>query len=137
MKSISTLLAFITVVLLFSSCTSQSFMLTERDVANDGINPINKADFKMVANKPAGTNGDADAKWMAASKPHVVAASSRIARRTDAVALSAATTVEGHEILKREIEKAMKKDNTDSKPSKTKTRAKAKKQNSPGSNILL
>lgn len=112
-------------------------MLTERDVANDGITPIQKADFKMVANKPADAYVDADAKWMAASKPHVVATSSRIKRRTDAVALSAATTVEGHEILKREIEKAMKKEKPDTKPSKTKTRTKAKKQNNPDSNILL
>ncbi|MDX5417741.1 MAG: hypothetical protein LPK09_00895 [Hymenobacteraceae bacterium] len=137
MKSISNLLSFVTVVLLLSSCTSQSFMLTERDVANDGIDPIQKADFKMVANKPAEAYIDADAKWMAASKPYVVASSSRIKRRSDAVALSAATTVEGHEILKREIEKAMKKDKTDTKPNKTKTKAKAKKQNSPASKILL
>ncbi|MBD1398980.1 hypothetical protein H9Q13_17560 [Pontibacter sp. JH31] len=135
MKSNFNLLAIITVVLLLSACTSHSFMLTERDVANDGVNPIQRADFTMVANKPA--HADADAKWMAASKPHVVATSSRVKRRTDAVALSAATTIEGHEILKREIERAMKKDKTDTNPSKKKVESKAKKQSKPDSRILL
>lgn len=131
MKNISTLLSFVTVVLLLSSCTSHSFMLTERDLANDGVTPIEQAEFKTVANKPT----DANAKWMAASKPHIVSTSERIARRTDAVELSAATTWEGHEMLKREVEKAMKKDKPEAKP--TKARAKTKKQKGSTSNIVL
>ncbi len=133
MKNISTILSFITVVLLFSSCTSHSFMLTERDIANDGIAPIQKSDYRMVADKPADAYADADAKWIATSKPHVVSTSSRVVRRTDAVALSAATTHEGHEILKREVEKAMKKD----KPAPTPKKVKVKKQKESGDKILL
>jgi hypothetical protein len=135
MKNISTLLSFITVVLLFSSCTSHSFMLTERDIANDGIAPIQKSDYRLVADKPADAYADADAKWVATSKPHVASTSARVVRRTDAVALSAATTHEGHEILKREVEKAMKKEKSAAAP--TKKEAKTKKQQETGGKILL
>lgn len=135
MKNISTLLTFISVVLLLSSCTSHSFMLTDRDLANDGVHPIQQAEFKTVANRPAGTHIDANAKWMAVSRPHVVSTSERIARRTDATELSAATTVDGHELLKREVEKAMKKEKHTPKPSTRKE--KIKKQKKSSSNILL
>ncbi|PVY38211.1 hypothetical protein [Pontibacter virosus] len=135
MKNISTFLSFITVVLLLSSCTSHSFMLTERDIANDGIAPIQKSDFRMVADKPADAYADADAKWVATSKPHVASTSSRVMRRTDAVALSAATTHEGHEILKREVEKAMKKEKAAAAP--IKKGAKTKKQQDASDKILL
>ncbi|WP_220627536.1 hypothetical protein [Pontibacter sp. HSC-14F20] len=135
MKTISTFFSFISVVLLLGSCTSHSFMLTERDIANDGIAPIRKSDYRMVADKPADAYADADARWVATSKPHVAATSSRVVRRTDAVALSAATTHEGHEILKREVEKAMKKEKSVAAPDKK--GAKTKKQKETGSNILL
>jgi hypothetical protein len=135
MKNISTLLTFITVVLLLSSCTSHSFMLTERDIANDGVHPIRKSEFRTVADKPADAYANADAKWVATSKPHVASTSERKVRRTDAVALSAATTVEGHDILKREVEKAMKKDKPTANP--THRKEKVKKQKSTESNILL
>ena len=110
-------------------------MLTERDIANDGVAPIRKSDFRLVADKPADAHTDADARWVATSKPHVAATSARVVRRTDAVALSAATTHEGHEILKREVEKAMKKE----KPAvgTSKKEAKTKKQKETGDKILL
>jgi hypothetical protein len=133
MKNISTFLSFITVVLFLSSCTSHSFMLTERDVANDGIAPIKNNDYKTVANKPAEL--DANAKWVAAAKPYVVANSERISGRTDIVEMSAATTHEGHETLRREVEKAMKKDKPAPAPSKV--RVKVKKQKEAGSHIML
>ncbi|PKV67107.1 hypothetical protein [Pontibacter ramchanderi] len=110
-------------------------MLTERDIANDGIAPIQKSDYRLVADKPAGAYADADARWVATSKPHVVATSARVVRRTDAVALSAATTHEGHEILKREVEKAMKKEMSVAAPSRKDT--KSKKQKESGDKILL
>lgn len=135
MKNISTFLSFVTVVLLFSSCTSHSFMLTERDIANDGIAPIERSEYRLVADKPAEAYTDADARWVATSKPHVAATSSRVVRRTEAVALSAATTHEGHEILKREVEKAMKKEKPTAAPAKK--GVKTKKQKETGDKILL
>ncbi|MHC2992186.1 hypothetical protein OB13_11510 [Pontibacter sp. HJ8] len=83
--------------------------------------------FRLVSSQPAASkSSNADADWVAASNPQVVAAASRLKRR-DAVALAAATTVEGHDILKREIEKAMKtkhavakKTNAGKKPKKGK-----------------
>jgi hypothetical protein len=135
MKNISTLLTFISVVLLLSSCTSHSFMLTERDVANDGVHPIKQVEFKTVSNKPAEAYVDANAKWVAASRPHLATTSERIANRADAVELDAATTHEGHDMLKREVEKAMKKDKLAAKP--THRKEKVKKQKSTESNILL
>lgn len=110
-------------------------MLTERDVANDGVAPIKNNDYKTVSNKPAEAYADANAKWVAAAKPHVVANSERIARRNDAVELSAATTHEGHDMLKREVEKAMKNDRP--APAPTKVRVKVKKQKEAGSHIML
>ncbi|WP_299705991.1 hypothetical protein [uncultured Pontibacter sp.] len=135
MKNISTLLTFVSVVLLLSSCTSHSFMLTERDLANDGVHPIQQAEFKTVANKSSEVNVDANAKWMAASRPHVVSTSERIARRTEAVELSAATTVEGHELLKREVGKAMKKEK--SAPKSSTRKEKTKKQQKAEGKVLL
>lgn len=114
-------------------------MLTERDLANDGVEIVENpaaSNFRTVANKPASAPANADAKWVAASNPQLAAASSRIAR-VDAVALSAATTVEGHEILKKEIEKVMKSTTTarqTAQPAKVK---KARKAAKAESNITL
>jgi hypothetical protein len=138
MKNISTLLTFISVILLLSSCTSSSYMLTEKDLANDGVEIMEKpagSNFRMVSNKPVAVAANADAKWVAASNPHIGAASSRLSN-ADAIALSAATTVEGHEIMRREIEKAMKTNK--SAPKVTEVKGKKQKKNpKSGSNILL
>lgn len=133
MKNISTLILFVTVVLLSSSCTSHSFMLTERDVANDGIAPIENADYTKVSTKPVEL--DADAKWMLAAKPYVVSSSSRIADRADATDLDAATTHEGHYMLRREVERVMKKEKN--APAPTKVRVKTKKQKETGGHLSL
>jgi hypothetical protein len=140
MKNISTLLTFISVIFLLSSCTSSSYMLTEKDLANDGVEIMEKpagSNFRMVSNKPAAVAANADAKWVAAANPHVGNASARLSN-ADAIALSAATTVEGHEIMRREIEKAMK--TSKSAPKATEIQANSKKQKKnpkSGSNILL
>jgi hypothetical protein len=131
MKKISTLLSFVTLVLL-CSCTTQPHALTGNTSAyksskkriKPAVSPA-ATNFMLVANKPAVTqSGNADADWVASSNPHVVAATPRL-KRLDAVALSAATTVEGHDILKREIEKAIKTSKAEAK--KTRKGKKPKK----------
>jgi hypothetical protein len=84
------------------------------------------ADFRLVANKPVVKSASADANWVAASNPHVVAAMPKRNRRVNAVALSAATTVEGHEVLRREIGKAMKSSQASTKKLKREKTRKAK-----------
>lgn len=139
MKNISTLLTFISIILLLSSCTSHSYMLTDRDLTNDGVEIVEQptgSNFRMVANKPA-VVANADAKWVAAANPYAAGSSSRLSNK-EAIALSAATTVEGHEILKREIEKAMKYNKPAPKATSTKVKQKkAKKSAKSESNILL
>jgi len=127
MKNIATLLTFVTVVLL-CSCTNKPYTLLDRTQAYQSSNNMAKPapDFRLVANKPVVKSASADANWIAAANPHVVAAMPKRSRRVNRVALSAATTIEGHQVLRKEIGKAMKSSQASTKKLERKQTRKTK-----------
>ena len=120
-------MTFITGVLL-CSCTNRPYTLVGNTQAYQGSSNLVKpaSDFRLVANKPVVKSASADANWIAAANPHVVAAVPKRSRRVSPVALSAATTVEGHEVLRKEIGKAMKSSRASTKKLERKKTRKAK-----------
>ncbi|WP_018476479.1 hypothetical protein [Pontibacter roseus] len=118
MKRISTLISFITIILL-SSCSNHPQPNALTGASGNKMAKPADADYQLVANRPSMKSADADANWVATSNPNA-AVTPRMARMS-AVALSAATTVEGHDILKKEVEKAMRTSQAKAKREKPKT----------------